>query len=153
MRAAKHKTVKERTQAGTALDSLIVQLFHTHAALQAAAAGVTQDSRITSSRWQIMGAIRNGGKTAAQLGRDLGLSRQITLWNAQFLADEGLVAFEENPDHQRAYLISLTADGREILDRLTHNQIQWVNGLASGFDLAKLEAAHETLKQLAEALR
>ncbi len=153
MQTSKGKKRVTRSPAGAALTELMLQLFKTNAALQSTAPEVTQDPRITSPRWQILGAIRHEGKTAAQLGRELGLSRQITLWNAQFLADEGLVTFENNPNHQRAHLVTLAPEGRVTLDQLTENQIAWVNSLARDFDVPQLENALQTLAQLCERLR
>jgi len=153
MQNPKGKKELARTAAGEILTDLVLQVFKANTALQSAAPAVIQDERISSPKWQILGAIRHEGKTAAQLGRELGLSRQITLWNARSLASDGLISFETNPNHQRAYLATLTDEGCAVLDRLTANQIDWVNGLASGFQAEQLSGALEVLRMLCERLR
>ena len=153
MPTPKGKKAPVRTAAGELLTDFVLQVFKANTILEAAAPAVIQDDRINSSKWQILGAIRHEGKTAAQLGRELGMSRQITLWNARTLASDGLIAFESNPNHQRAHLATLTDDGREVLEKLTTNQVAWINELSSGFEQEQLSAALQTLQALCERLR
>ncbi len=52
--------------------------------------------------------------TAAQIGRSLGHPRQVVQRAANRLAETGLIAFCENPDHKRASLLVATEAGREL---------------------------------------
>jgi len=52
--------------------------------------------------------------TAAQIGRSLGHPRQVVQRAANRLAELGLVAFADNPDHKRASLIVPTEAGRAL---------------------------------------
>jgi len=52
--------------------------------------------------------------TAAQIGRSLGHPRQVVQRAANRLADLGLIAFTENPEHKRASLIVATDAGRRL---------------------------------------
>lgn len=52
--------------------------------------------------------------TAAQIGRSLGHPRQVVQRAANRLAELGLVAFADNPDHKRASLIVATEAGRAL---------------------------------------
>ncbi|VCU71489.1 Transcriptional activatory protein BadR [Pigmentiphaga humi] len=153
MPTPKGKKAPARTAAGELLTDLVLQVFKANTTLETAAPAVIQDDRINSPKWQILGAIRHEGKTAAQLGRELGMSRQITLWNARSLAGDGLIAFEANPNHQRAQLATLTDEGREVLEKLTANQVAWINELSGGFDQEQLSVALRTLQALCERLR
>lgn len=153
MRSSREKKTASRTPTGETLNELVLQIFKTHTALSAVAPTVIQDDRINSLKWQLMGLIRHGGKTAAQLGRELGLTRQVTMWHAQALAGEQLVSFESNPDHQRAHLVTLTPEGEQVLEQLTANQTAWINRLAKKFDHAQLAAALDTLRAFTEELR
>jgi DNA-binding MarR family transcriptional regulator len=49
------------------------------------------------------------------IARRLGLTRQSVQRTADALVDEGLAAYEPNPDHQRSPLLILTDHGREVL--------------------------------------
>ena len=52
--------------------------------------------------------------TVAQIGRSLGHPRQVMQRAANRLAELGLVAFADNPDHKRASLIVATDAGRAL---------------------------------------
>lgn len=52
--------------------------------------------------------------TVAQIGRSLGHPRQVVQRAANRLAELGLVAFGDNPDHKRASLIVATDAGRGL---------------------------------------
>jgi len=52
--------------------------------------------------------------TVAQIGRSLGHPRQVVQRAANRLAELGLVAFADNPDHKRAWLIVATEAGRAL---------------------------------------
>lgn len=146
------KTRKHSAE-GSKLTEIILEIFKVNIALLDAGSEVTHDNTISAVRWQIMAAVRDGGKTAAQIGRELGMSRQITLWNAQFLADAGHITFVDNPGHRRAGLVVLTPQGETMLSEITRNQIAWANALALGFDQAQLETTLQVLTGLRERLR
>lgn len=52
--------------------------------------------------------------TVAQIGRSLGHPRQVVQRAANRLAELGLSAFADNPDHKRASLIIATEAGRAL---------------------------------------
>ena len=52
--------------------------------------------------------------TAAQIGRSLGHPRQVVQRAANRLAEIGLIAFRENPDHKRASLLVATDAGHAL---------------------------------------
>ncbi len=143
----------ERTPKGSVLTDLILTIFKVNADLLAAGNAVTHDVTIISVRWQLLTAVSVVPKTAAQIGREIGLSRQGTLWNVQELVDHGLLELVHNPDHRRAKLVSLTNQGREKLAEITNYQISWVNSLAVNFEKIDLELAVDVLSQLRNSLR
>lgn len=63
--------------------------------------------------------------TVAQIGRSLGHPRQVVQRAANRLAEIGLIAFRDNPDHKRASLLIATAAGRE-LKRIDHRRSEEV---------------------------
>lgn len=52
--------------------------------------------------------------TVAQIGRSLGHPRQVVQRAANRLAELGLAAFADNPDHKRASLLVATGAGRAL---------------------------------------
>ena len=73
---------------------------------------------LTSARWQILGAITSAERPqpVAWLARDLGANRQNVQRIVNDLHKEGLVAFEVNPHHRRAQLVTLTEKGRRTFE-------------------------------------
>lgn len=131
----------ERSPEGQLLTDLILSIFRANVDLVTVGPLVTEDSDITAVRWLMLDALREQGKTAAQLGRDLGLSRQGALWNVQALEELGLVELLDNPEDRRAKLVALTAKGVKKLKIVTEHQADWVNRLALHFEKEDVKAA------------
>src|SRR5258708_35893281 len=104
----------KRTPAGEALTNLMLDLFRLSSRLLTVGDRLVAGLGLTSARWQILGAITYAERPqpVAWLARDLGGNRQ----NVQRIVNgphkEGLVAFEVNPHHRRAQLVTLTEKGR-----------------------------------------
>lgn len=83
--------------------------------------------------------------TVAQIGRSLGHPRQVVQRAANHLAELGLIAFADNPDHKRASLIAPTDAGR-ALKAADHDRAQAVTRAL----LARIDSA--TFAEVAEQL-
>src|SRR5216683_4576440 len=101
------------TPAGDALTGLILDLFRLNSLLLTAGDRLVAPLGLTSARWQILGAIAEADRPqpVAWLSRDLGANRQNVQRIVNDLHKEGLVAFEVNPHHRRAQLVTLTEKG------------------------------------------
>jgi DNA-binding MarR family transcriptional regulator len=88
----------------------------------------------------------------AQIARAMGLARQSVQRLADLLADEGVVAYRDNPEHRRAKLVELTSEGRRKLDKLNRRQTAWANAVARGVPAAELKFTHRVLQTLGAAL-
>jgi DNA-binding MarR family transcriptional regulator len=71
---------------------------------------------------------------------------------ANILAEDGLIAFAENPDHRRAKLVCLTDSGRSVLDEIGRRQVAWSNGLAAGLTRESIEDALKVLREVRDRL-
>ena len=139
-----------RTHTADALTDLILEVFRVNGGL------LTQGDRIagtfgqTSSRWQILGALRHGPETVAGIARTMGLARQSVQRTADLLASEDVVEYVDNPAHRRAKLVTLTTAGKETLSKISALQAEWTNALAAALEAGKgdIEAATEVLRQL-----
>ena len=140
------------TPQGTVLTGLILETFRLNGLLLAAGDRLTSDLRLSSARWQVMGAIDEAPLPVAQIARNMGLTRQAVQRVANVLADEGLVEFTENPDHRRAKLVRLTAGGRAALEEISGRQIEWSNRLAEGLDAEEIKDALAVLSILRQRL-
>ena len=142
----------KRSTAGGALTDLILETFRLNGRLLAAGDRLTRDLGLSSARWQVMGAIEEAPLPVAQIARNMGLTRQAVQRLANVLADEGLVAFAENPDHRRAKLLCLTPGGRRVLDEVGRRQVRWSEDLAAGLSAGAIEKALATLRQVRPGL-
>ena len=111
-----------RTPAAEAITELILATFRLNGRLLAAGDQLTRDLELSSARWQVMYAVLDGPLPAAQIARNMGLTRQSVQRTVDLLAAEGLVSFAENPYHQRAKLVRLTERGHELLQEVQRRQ-------------------------------
>ena len=141
---------QNHTPLGAVFTDLVLEVFRLNGQLLVAGDQMTRGAGLTSARWQVLGAVEIAGYplTVAQIGRRMGLSRQAVQRVANDLRKQGFVTFEENPDHKRASLITLTGRGKEALAEMGNVQANWANGLADGMDPARLAAALCVLQEL-----
>jgi DNA-binding MarR family transcriptional regulator len=139
-----------RTPEAEALTDLILEVFRVNGDLLGAGDQLTREFRQTSSRWQVLGALRGGPQTVAGVAREMGLARQSVQRTADLLAGEGLLEYVDNPAHRRAKLVRLSATGKETLAAITDRQAHWTNGLgeAIGLDPTRISDATDVLRRL-----
>ncbi|KCZ54169.1 hypothetical protein HY29_15615 [Hyphomonas beringensis] len=147
-------TNEHHTPAGAALTGLVLEIFRLNGRLLAEGDRLMAGTGLTSARWQVMGAIHFASKpqTVSWLARNMGLTRQAVQRVVNDLEGEGLVAFQENPAHRRAQLVTLTQKGQAAYAGADQRQVPWANDLAEGFDAAELEQALELLRGIRDRL-
>ena len=142
-----------RTPAGDAYTNLIHEILRIHGRILAAGDRLTNDLRLTSARWQVLGAIHSGGSaTVAKIARNMGLQRQSVQRVVDLLVEEGLIELVTNPDHARAKLAQLTAAGRNKLRKVDQRQVGWADRIARDMSPKAIAAAASILRQLRERL-
>lgn len=142
----------ELTPAAEAFTQLILESFRFNGRILAAGDRLTKELGLTSALWQVMGAIDEMPLSMAQIGRNMGLTRQSVRRNVGVLRDKGLVELRDNPDHQRAKLIALTPKGRRALEEMSLRNALWANAIAKSFDQQQLTRATRTMQALEEKL-
>jgi DNA-binding MarR family transcriptional regulator len=144
----------KRTPAGAALTDLILDLFRLNSRVLAAGDRLVAPVGLTSARWSILGAIVEADRPqpVAWLARDLGAHRQNVQRIVNELHEEGLVAFEANPHHQRAQLVILTGKGRRAFEAAMNLQAPWVNKLSEGLSVKDIETVHRVITAVRKKL-
>ena len=144
----------KRTPAGEALTDVMLDLFRLSSLLLTAGDRLVARLRLTSARWQILGAISYAERPqpVAWLARDLGANRQNVQRIVNDLHKEGLVSFEVNPHHRRAQLVMLTEKGRRIFEAAMQLQGPWVNDLSDGLSVKDIETVHRVITALRKKL-
>ncbi len=137
----------------TAFTDLVLETFRLNGRLLATGDRLARQVGLTSARWQVLGALEAGPLPAAGIARRMGLKRQSVQRLVDVLADEGVVAFEENPTHRRAKLVRTTDEGKRRYARLTDIQKEWANRVSRGLDPAALRIATELMKEVQLRLR
>src|SRR4030095_5264202 len=106
----------KRPPASRAFTELILEVFRLNGRLLSAGDALTRPLEQTSARWQVLGALDEGGRTVADIGRRMGLTRQSVQRTADLLEADGLLSYVDNPSHQRAKLAMLPPRGRPTRD-------------------------------------
>ena len=70
---------------------------------------------LTAAWWQVLGAALREPQSVSAIARTMGLTRQSVQRIADVLVERGLAAFEDNPAHRRAKLLSPTEGGRDAV--------------------------------------
>ena len=138
-----------------AVTKLVLETFRLNGCLILAGDALVADIGLTSARWQVMGAITLSPVPlpVAHLARNMGLSRQAVQRLSNEMAADGLVKFAENPHHQRAKLVLLTARGQEAYRAAMARQRPWARALAKGLSVSEIEAATATLRRMRQRLQ
>lgn len=139
-----------RAATSGALTALILEVFRLNGRLLAAGDRLVSPLGLTSARWQVLGAVAlsPSPETVARLARSMGLNRQGVQRIVNELAEEGIVAFRENPHHRRAKLVTLTDKGRAAYDAAGRLQRPWANALSKGLDVQDVIATTRLIKAL-----
>ena len=109
---------------------------------------------LTSSRWQMLGALALRGKplTSPQVGDVMGVSRQGAQKQLHALEALGLVEPQANPAHKRSPLYALTPQGRRLYGRAEQLWAQRATELAAAIPPSRATAAAATLKAMSALL-
>ncbi|MBX5167685.1 MULTISPECIES: MarR family winged helix-turn-helix transcriptional regulator [unclassified Rhizobium] len=142
----------ERTMEGNAFSAFAITALRLAGHLTAAGDQLAKPAGQTSARWQVLAAARRGDMSVAQIARALGLARQGVQRLADVLEGEGLIAYAENPQHQRAKLVRPTAEGTARLGVIEVAQAGWADGLGAAFTSAELDAARAVMLRVMEML-
>jgi DNA-binding MarR family transcriptional regulator len=145
----------KRTPGGTALTTLILDLFSLNNRLLAAGDRLVAKLGLTSARWQVLGIIvaADRPQPVAWLARDMGANRQNVQRIVNDLEKDGLIAFEPNPHHRRAQLVVLTNKGKQTFEVAMRLQAPWINELSEGLRVKDIETTRSVMSALRSKLQ
>ena len=146
---ARSRTTK-LTPAGDRFTDALLEVFRLNGALIAAGNALCADLGLTSSRWQILGAMAGAGRpvTASQIARQMGLTRQTVQRLVDELETGGLVKRVADPEHGRARLVEFTESGRDTYSTMQTRQVPWANSVAAGMKTNDLSVTCDVLREL-----
>jgi DNA-binding MarR family transcriptional regulator len=109
---------------------------------------MVKELNLSNALWQVLFVIGSAPLSMAQIARNLGLTRQSVRRSTNLLKERGLVDFKDNPDHMRAMLVTMTEQGRSVLERAKRIQIRWANLITQDLDLDELMTALRVIKTI-----
>jgi DNA-binding MarR family transcriptional regulator len=134
--------------------ALILEVFRLNGRLLAVGDRLVAKLGLTSARWQVLAAIAVSPvpEPVARIARGMGLRRQGVRRIVNELAEDGIVAFKENPHHLRANLVVLTEKGRLSYEAVREIETPWMRSLSEGIDPQTMDAATRIVATLRERL-
>jgi DNA-binding MarR family transcriptional regulator len=138
------------TSSAQLLTETVLSVFRANGLLLAWGDRFAAPLGLTSARWQMLGgiALAPDPMTAPRLAEAMGVSRQGAQKQLDLLVEDGLVAPEPNPAHQRSPFYVLTAEGRATYGKVNARWERQAQALATGITRADLEAARKVLAAL-----
>ncbi len=137
-----------------ALVELIGETFRLNSRLQATADQMARDVGLTGTRWQVLNAVALATRpaTISDIARWMGLARQSVQQVANALAEDGLIAYQPNPKHQRASLVVVTENGAKLLEQLDEQRFAWAREIAPTLPVADIKVTSEILRAVRKQL-
>ena len=136
------------------LTEIILSIFRLNAQLLEQGDRLVRPLRLTSARWQVLGAIAMAGEpqTAPQIAAAMGVTRQGAQKQLNLAVAERLIESHPNPRHQRSPLHGLSAKGQSDYDAAMVLQRVWAKSLGQGLTLSELQNAKQVLVTLERRL-
>jgi DNA-binding MarR family transcriptional regulator len=142
----------KRTAEGDAFAEFSIAVLRLAGHLQAEGDTLARPAGQTSARWQVLAAADHAPMSVADAARALGLARQGVQRVADLLEGEGLIAYRDNPAHQRAKLMALTEAGRVALNDIQGRQAKWADRHGGEFGEQRLREATGVIAEVLASL-
>lgn len=147
--------MNQYSKQGAGLTELILNVFQAGGIFLAWGDNFTLPYGLTSSRWQVLGAVDQQPGTVSSIARRMGLQRQSVQRTVNILCEEGLVELEENPEHRTSKLVVLTKQGTAIMKKMMSVYAKTINDLADeiGVSEKRLMDAVHVIQQVSDHMK
>ncbi|MFD5371789.1 MarR family winged helix-turn-helix transcriptional regulator [Streptomyces sp. NPDC127103] len=129
-----------------ALSRTALGVFRLNGQFLAVSEKLAEPAGLTAAWWQVLGAVLPEPLPVAGIARAMGITRQSVQRIADLLVREGLAAYEPNPAHRRAKLLTPTGAGRAAIARIDPGHAELAAALVR--ELGGQEAFDETVRVL-----
>jgi DNA-binding MarR family transcriptional regulator len=129
---------------------LVLSLFRLNGLLVAEGDHMAEALGLTSARWKVIGvvALAHSGVTVPGIARVLGQSRQAVQRITDVMEKDGLIRYQDNPEHKRSVLVSLTDTGQEVYTSLRAVQDPWAIENTEDVPVEELETGLQLVRRL-----
>ena len=117
---------------------MVVQLLRCDGLLLEAGDRLTRPAGQSSARWRVLAAAGTAPMSVPDIARAWNLARQSVQRLADALVGDGLLRYEENPNHRRSKLVALTPVGRVVLNDIEARQRAWAEAMGSSIGAATI---------------
>lgn len=148
------KRVTKRTEAGQAIEDLIIEIVATFFLLRAEGMRIGVVSPSGEGYWSVLRLLKiNGPQTVPQIARYRYVPRQSVQKLANEMLKDGVIELVNNPAHKRSKLLRLTSRGDIVFQEMSDRIAKLAETLAKQQDAAQLQNAADVVKKLHEQLR
>ena len=134
------------------MSALAKIIFRLHGQEIAVGEGLARSGGLTGASWQVLAAVLREPLSVADVGREIGVTRQSVQRVADRLVADGLAEYQPNPRHRRAKLLTPTPAGREAVHRIAPAHAAYAARLADEMGVGAMEEALAAVRRLSEAL-
>jgi DNA-binding MarR family transcriptional regulator len=128
-----------------------MSVFKVNGFLIRAGEEITNPIGQSSARWQVLGRAYEP-TTVANIAQDIGHARQSVQRQADILAAEGLISYQDNSADRRSRLLTLTSDGAEVLAQIYQRQVEWSLRIMTELTPSQLTRLANALEGVAQVL-
>ncbi|MFE2011827.1 MarR family winged helix-turn-helix transcriptional regulator [Streptomyces sp. NPDC059491] len=129
-----------------ALSRTALGVFRLNGQFLAVSEKLAEPAGLTAAWWQVLGAVLPEPLPVAGIARVMGITRQSVQRIADLLVRDGLAAYEPNPAHRRAKLLTPTEAGRAAVHRIDPGHAELAAQLVR--ELGGQDAFDETVRVL-----
>ncbi|MDB4996200.1 MAG: Transcriptional regulator, MarR family protein [Myxococcaceae bacterium] len=112
-----------------------------------------EEGRSTARRGILRGVVRFGPQSVPTLARKRAVTRQHVQAVVDGLHADGLVLLAPNPAHARSSLVTATARGRALVERMDRIDALVLDAAATGIAARDLEITTRTLRAMREGFQ
>jgi DNA-binding MarR family transcriptional regulator len=136
------------------LTRAVLAVFRANGALLAWGDRFAAPQRLTSARWQVLGALALADEplTTPRVAEAMGVSRQGAQKQLDLLVAEGLIERRDNPANARSPLHRLTPKGTRAYSQLNARWEERARRLAQGLGPDDIAATRRCLSRLVDEL-
>jgi DNA-binding MarR family transcriptional regulator len=134
------------------MSALAKTTFRLHGQLVSIGETLARPSGMTGASWQVLAAVLRSPLPVADVAREIGVTRQSVQRIADLLVADGLAAYQPNPRHRRAKLLTVTSAGRDATRRIAPGHAAFAARLAGALGVAAMEDTLAAVRRLSEAL-
>jgi DNA-binding MarR family transcriptional regulator len=146
------KSPPARSPAGDAFHEVLGQVLRLNGSFTAAGEELARPAGQSLARWVVLDQCRDGGRTVSDIARRLRQARQSVQRIADLLVADALCRYRDNPQHQRAKLLELTAAGQAALASIDTAQHGWCDALGQAIGADDLRRTADCLRRVIEVV-